>query len=36
MGYEWAGAAAEWLALALFVALIMFFWRLAAPSRPPS
>ena len=36
VGYEWAGAAAEWLALALFVALIMFFWRLAAPSRPPS
>ena len=36
MGYEWAGAAAEWLALALFVALIMFFWRPAAPSRPPS
>ena len=36
VGYEWAGAAAEWLALALFVALIMFFWRLAGPSRPPS
>ena len=36
LGYEWAGAAAEWLALVLFVALIVFFWRLAAPSRPAS
>jgi uncharacterized oligopeptide transporter (OPT) family protein len=33
LGYEWAGAAAEWLALALFVGLIAYFWRLAAPSR---
>jgi putative OPT family oligopeptide transporter len=32
LGYEWAGAAAEWLAFALFVALIVFFWRLA--TRP--
>ena len=31
-GYGWAGAAAEWLALALFLGLIAFFWRLA--SRP--
>ena len=34
LGYEWAGAAAGWLALVLFVALIVFFWRLAAPSHP--
>lgn len=33
LGYEWAGAAAEWLALALFVGLIAYFWRLATPSR---
>jgi putative OPT family oligopeptide transporter len=33
LGYEWAGAAAEWLALLLFVGLIAYFWRLAAPSR---
>jgi putative OPT family oligopeptide transporter len=33
LGYEWAGAAAEWLALALFIGLIAYFWRLAAPSR---
>lgn len=33
LGYEWAGAAAPWLALALFVALIAYFWRLAVPSR---
>ena len=31
LGFEWAGAAAEWLALALFVALIAFFWRRVAP-----
>ena len=31
LGYEWAGVAAEWLAIALLVALIAFFWRLAAP-----
>ena len=36
LGYEWAGAAAVWLALALFVALIVLFWRLATPSRPAS
>ncbi|MDX1531864.1 MAG: OPT/YSL family transporter, partial [Rhodothermales bacterium] len=36
LGYEWAGAAAEWLALALFVALIAYFWRLAAPGRSAS
>ena len=29
IGYEWAGAAAEWLALGLFLALIVYFWRLA-------
>jgi hypothetical protein len=28
LGYEWAGAAAPWLALALFVALIWYFRRL--------
>ena len=33
LGYEWAGAAAEWLALALLVALAGFFWRVVAPSR---
>ena len=32
LGDAWAGAAAEWLALALFVALIVFFWRRAAPA----
>ena len=31
LGFEWAGAAADWLALALFVALIAFFWRRVAP-----
>jgi len=30
LGYTWAGAAADWLALALLVALVAFFWRLAA------
>ena len=33
LGDEWAGAAAEWLALALLVGLVASFWRLAA-SRP--
>lgn len=28
LGHEWAGDAAPWLALALFVILIVFFWRL--------
>ncbi|HYE94662.1 MAG TPA: oligopeptide transporter, OPT family [Rubricoccaceae bacterium] len=28
VGFEWAGAAAEWLALALFAALAVYFWRL--------
>lgn len=28
MGYEWAGAAAPWLALALFAALVWYFARL--------
>ena len=27
LGFAWAGATADWLALALFVALIAFFWR---------
>ena len=27
-------AAADWLALALFVALIAFFWRHVAPAEP--
>ncbi|MDP6582195.1 MAG: oligopeptide transporter, OPT family [Vicinamibacterales bacterium] len=26
-GYAWAGAAADWLALSLYVALLVFFWR---------
>jgi putative OPT family oligopeptide transporter len=30
LGHEWAGGAAEWLALALLVALVGFFWRLAS------
>ena len=30
LGFVWAGAAADWLALALFVALIAFFWRRVA------
>lgn len=37
IGEAWAGAAAPWLALALFVALIALFWRLSAvrsPTRP--
>ena len=33
LGFVWAGAAADWLALALFVALIAFFWRRIAHSR---
>ena len=32
LGFAWAGAAADWLALALFVALITFFWRRVAPA----
>ena len=28
LGYEWAGALAPWLAFALFVGLIAYFWRL--------
>ncbi|MCB0718774.1 MAG: oligopeptide transporter, OPT family [Bacteroidetes bacterium] len=31
VGYEWAGAAAEWLALALFVGIIYVFWKLTVP-----
>ena len=34
LGFAWAGAAADWLALALFVALIAFFWRRVAPADP--
>ena len=34
LGFAWAGAWADWLALALFVALIAFFWRRVAPSSP--
>ena len=30
LGYAWAGAAAEWLAFALLVALVVFFSRLAS------
>ena len=33
LGFAWAGAAADWLALALFVALIAFFWRRIAPTE---
>ncbi|HIM51352.1 MAG TPA: oligopeptide transporter, OPT family [Acidobacteria bacterium] len=33
LGFAWAGAAADWLALALFVALITFFWRRVAPAE---
>src|SRR5690606_12287188 len=43
VGHEWAGAAAEWLALALFVGLAVYFARLvtrggaaAQPSRSRS
>ena len=31
LGFGWAGAAADWLTLALFVGLIAFFWRRVAP-----
>ena len=34
LGFAWAGTAANWLALALFVALITFFWRRVAPAEP--
>ena len=34
LGFDWAGAAADWLALALFVALITFFWQRVAPAKP--
>ena len=30
LGFAWVGAAADWLALALFVALMTFFWRRVA------
>ncbi len=33
MGTEWAGAAADWLALAVFVGLIVYCWRLIAGTR---
>jgi hypothetical protein len=33
LGTEWAGAAADWLALAVFVALIVYCWRLIAGAR---
>jgi putative OPT family oligopeptide transporter len=36
IGTEWAGAAAEWLALAVFVALIVYCWRLIAGARAVS
>ena len=32
-GYEWAGGAAEWLAFAVFVTLVVVFWRMVAPRR---
>ena len=35
LGFAWAGAAADWLALALFVALIAFLWRRVAPPSSP-
>jgi hypothetical protein len=31
LGHEWAGFAAEWIALAFFIGLVVFFWRLAVP-----
>ena len=34
LGFEWAAAAADWLALALFVALIACFWRRVATAEP--
>ena len=34
LDFAWAGAAADWLALALFVALIAFFWQRVAPAKP--
>ena len=34
LDFAWAGAAADWLALALFVALITFFWQRVAPAKP--
>ncbi len=34
LGFAWAGASADWLALALFVALIAFLWRRVAPAEP--
>ena len=34
LGFDWAAAAADWLALALFVALIAFFWQRVAPAGP--
>ena len=36
LGFDWAGGTADWLALALFVALITFFWRRVAPAGPRS
>ena len=35
LGYEWAGAAAEWCALALLVGLVVFFWRVATSTADP-
>ena len=32
LGFGWAGGGADWLALALFVALITLFWRRVAPT----
>ena len=35
LGYEWAGAAAEWCALALLVGLVMFYWHVATSRADP-
>ena len=35
LGDEWAGAAAPWMALVLFVGLIAWFWRLARSQSTP-
>jgi putative OPT family oligopeptide transporter len=35
VGYAWAGAAADWLALSLFVALLVFFCRGVARTNSP-
>ncbi|HEX2254234.1 MAG TPA: oligopeptide transporter, OPT family [Thermoanaerobaculia bacterium] len=36
LGMDWAGEAAEWVAAALFAALILYFWRLAVRRDRPA